>query len=81
MMEELRQKQLREIEEKEMAQLALKKELSKQRRKASDIDQLVSKLEPEATTGDIIKIAVRLPSGARVTRNFSKSSRVEVAQT
>lgn len=77
-MEEVRQKQLKELEEKEFAQLALKKELSKQRRKASEIEQLVAKLEPEAKTGDLIRIAVRLPSGARVTRAFSKSSRVEV---
>jgi hypothetical protein len=77
MMEEVRQKQLKELEEKEFGQLALKKELSIQRRKASEIDMLVARLEPEAKSGDMIRIAVRLPSGTRITRNFSKSSRVE----
>lgn len=79
MMEEVRQKQLEAMKEKEMEQLQLKKEMSIQRRKQSDMDSLIDRLDPEPKSGEIVRIAFRLPSGQRITRNFLKSAQVEVS--
>lgn len=69
----------REEEAKEMAELTLqKKMISMQRRERLKEETYIANLPAEPTKGEIIKIALRLPDGARLQRNFNKSDAVEV---
>lgn len=80
MMEEVRKQQLDAMKEKEFEQLVLKKEMSIQRRKASEMECLIDRLDAEPKSGDIVRVAFRLPSGQRITRNFLKSAPAEVSK-
>lgn len=69
----------RQEEEEKMAELTLqKKMISMQRRERLKKETYISNLPAEPTQGNIIKIALRLPDGSRLQRNFSKADPVEV---
>lgn len=69
----------RKLEEKQFEELTLqKKMLSIQRRERLKKETYIANLPAEPSSGDIIKIAVRLPDGARLQRTFNRSDLVEV---
>lgn len=69
----------RKAEEKQFEELSLqKKMISMQRRERLKKETYIANLPIEPEAGDIIQIALRLPDGTRLKRNFSRSDLVEV---
>lgn len=69
----------RQEEEETLAELTLQKKMvSMQRRERLKKETYVANLPAEPTEGEIIAIALRMPDGTRLKRNFKKSDPVEV---
>lgn len=64
--------------EKHEQQLKFKALVDAKTAEKSKRDELVSALGKEPTSGDIINVAIRLPNGGRLMRNFNQSDPIKV---